>query len=583
MKRKKLNYERICLIIFSLIIFGYFIIDIPNTKSITIIGDEFGYWNAGAWLAGVDWSSVAKNNAYYSYGYGIILAPLFLIFDNSVQMYQAALVLNAFCVAVSFLLLYYIVKRLVGNERIYIVMLSAFSFMFSCNVLYFSKVTMCEIWGMTIFLLVCYAFISFADKQSWLNAFILGASAVYLFFVHQRMIGITISVIAYILYKIFLRNRRMCLVVILIVGLAMLLGNQVKGGYKDYYYSASEKSISASEEIMDIDSVDSKADINDFGGQIEKIKYILSMEGIKNIVVGICGKFLYLGSESYLLFFLGIMYMIKMIMHGSIKERNSEFFIFLLLNVFLSVIISSIFVIRSHDVRSDVIFYGRYNEQFLLLVSVLGCVSLLNGFFSKKEIAAVFVLELILGVIVVEAWLISTNAYDFNYSTVIAMADIYYQKRKMGMETVFSVFLLRAIIVGVLIQIVNHIKIQGYIKYLFVPCIVIFMGLHIYSGVKNGMLLYRTDEQETNLALAEVIEGCSSESLGYCSTEKYLAHADYMQFILKDKKITCYTTMERITDSIILSCIQDEEMNKLMEKQYYKVGESRRYILWKIY
>lgn len=583
MKLKIFNYEKILLIILSMVIFCYYLKDIPDIKSITIIGDEFGYWNAGAWFAGVDWSSVAKNNAYYSYGYGIVLAPLFFVFDNSVQMYQAALVLNAVCVVVSFLLLYNILKRLIGNGRIYIVMLSVFALMFSCNVLYFSKVTMCEIWGMMVFLFVCYFFINFGDKQSFFNAFILGASASYLFFVHQRMIGITISVFVYILYKKLLLNKRLCLTVILLMGLVILLGNQIKENYKEYYYAYNEENVLETEELLNSNLVETKAGINDFDGQIGKVKYIFSTEGIKNLTIGICGKFLYLGAESYLFLFLGILYMLKTLVHGNLKERNSEFYIFLLLNLFISVVISSIFVVRSYDIRSDVVFYGRYNEQFLLLVSALGCVGLLNRFFSKEEIAVVFMIEMILGVIIMEAWLVSTNANDFNYSTVIAMADVYYQNRQLGIQTVFNAFLLRSVSVAIIIQIINSFKVHEYIRQLFVCCIIIFMGIYIYSGVKNGMLLYRADEQETNLALAEIIEEYSGENLGYCSTEEYLTHADYMQYILKDKKIACYTSIDRMTENIVLTCIRDAEMNKLMEKQYYKVGKSRRYILWKIY
>ena len=45
----------------------------------TVMPDELGYWSAGAFFSGHLWTDVMPLSPYYSYGYGLILAPLFFL------------------------------------------------------------------------------------------------------------------------------------------------------------------------------------------------------------------------------------------------------------------------------------------------------------------------------------------------------------------------------------------------------------------------------------------------------------------------------------------------------------------------
>ena len=65
--------------------------------------DEFCYWSYAAGLAGYDWSDIASLGSYYSYGYSLILLPVFLIFKDGVIAYRAAMVVNIALLAVCFL------------------------------------------------------------------------------------------------------------------------------------------------------------------------------------------------------------------------------------------------------------------------------------------------------------------------------------------------------------------------------------------------------------------------------------------------------------------------------------------------
>ena len=45
-------------------------------NGVRIMDDEYAYWGVGAYFAGYKWESM-RYSSYYSYGYGILLLPLF--------------------------------------------------------------------------------------------------------------------------------------------------------------------------------------------------------------------------------------------------------------------------------------------------------------------------------------------------------------------------------------------------------------------------------------------------------------------------------------------------------------------------
>ena len=81
------------------------LIDMKDIMTIHIATDEFGYWTAAADFVGFDWSECASLNTYYSFGYGLVLAPLLLLIKNPIDVYKLALILNVFFIQLSFLLL----------------------------------------------------------------------------------------------------------------------------------------------------------------------------------------------------------------------------------------------------------------------------------------------------------------------------------------------------------------------------------------------------------------------------------------------------------------------------------------------
>lgn len=102
----KVNLKNMVIIFISMIVISLVNLVFTNQNyTLSNIMDEFSYISMGAYFAGYDWSSLTSIwSAYYSYGYSILLAPFFLIFDNYQYVYYAAMILNWIFLLGSFLL-----------------------------------------------------------------------------------------------------------------------------------------------------------------------------------------------------------------------------------------------------------------------------------------------------------------------------------------------------------------------------------------------------------------------------------------------------------------------------------------------
>ena len=99
---KEKNIHSIVRAILGAVIFVLVIYNISELKQICVIDDEFGYWGTSAYLSGYDWTGLSGTSPYYGYGMSFIHMWLFKMFDNSVTMYRAAIVLNGIMLVISY-------------------------------------------------------------------------------------------------------------------------------------------------------------------------------------------------------------------------------------------------------------------------------------------------------------------------------------------------------------------------------------------------------------------------------------------------------------------------------------------------
>ena len=77
------------LIIFWAIVVVKTIFNLSLSTLVQVTGaDEFGTIAGASYFAGLDWSNVVSHISYYGFGYSVLMAPIFLITDNPVVIFQ---------------------------------------------------------------------------------------------------------------------------------------------------------------------------------------------------------------------------------------------------------------------------------------------------------------------------------------------------------------------------------------------------------------------------------------------------------------------------------------------------------------
>ena len=102
----------------SLYCYYFAIICIAFIKSTVseLIPDEFGYWTYAATLSGCDWSDIVSLGSYYSFGYTLILYPIFQIFQDSIVAYRAAVTVNFLLMILAYFVLLKKYHEITGRE-----------------------------------------------------------------------------------------------------------------------------------------------------------------------------------------------------------------------------------------------------------------------------------------------------------------------------------------------------------------------------------------------------------------------------------------------------------------------------------
>ena len=352
--------------------------------------DEFGYWSYAAGLAGYDWSDIASLGSYYSYGYSLILLPVFLIFKDGVIAYRAAMVVNIALLAVCF----FILQKM--GRTFY-----AAAVVFYPTWLFYAGTTFAEILLVTLYLTTCMLLLKYLQTDNKRYMALMLAAMFYMYLVHLRAIGVLVSGTAvlllynirkYSIRKYIMRNggRKVRSVLVpaaaaaVILAVGLLMGLFIKNYWTGMVYG---------------DTADTLKNANDYAGQFEKIAYIFSIEGLKNLIISVSGKILYLGLASYGIAYFGIIYAVR-------RVREKKYFpLFVLLTTVEALMICAIYTIRPG--RVDTLTYGRYHEYVMPVLLMMGIKELGSKAVSAKRtmcrIAVMLELEAVM------TWLVTAS------------------------------------------------------------------------------------------------------------------------------------------------------------------------------
>jgi hypothetical protein len=186
-------------VIFYVLILMFALYSIFKAYGFTYFPDEFGYWMYAAKAAGYDWTNIASIGSYYSYGYSIILFPIFSLFKNAVTAYRVAVAMNFVLIGIAYFLLLRLGKDLEIKAAVAL-----------CYppLLFYAKSTMVEVLLAVMFIVICALLYSYIDKgKSYtLVGIILGL--VYIHFVHMRAVGVLLAGILTLIIYFALEKKK---------------------------------------------------------------------------------------------------------------------------------------------------------------------------------------------------------------------------------------------------------------------------------------------------------------------------------------------------------------------------------------
>lgn len=376
------NRERLVLFILSVVCFFLHINGISKVYSPFLYGEEMGYWSNAAMIAGYDWSPVIVKSGipWYSYGYSLILLPLFLIFDDMVLMYKAAIFLNAVFAVMSFGLCYGIAKRLEVRLSRYWLMLAAFCVSIYSSFLHQSTIAIVETFLYFIVWLVFWLFIRYEEKATVIRGVLLSCSVAYMYITHNRTVGI---VIAYVL---------ICII--------MLVMKKIKK--RDAFALAAPLLIFVllnKEAVAYLSQLLWKTE-NISGGDYARYSNRLfdsftSVEGFIGLVISIICKYWYVCAASFMLAIWGYIYGAEKLFQAFRSKRwtANVFSVSFYLLAYMAVFGIGCIAMKYEKItvglpyRQDILIYGRYAEcavGVLLLIGILKLFDLMNTSLKYK-------------------------------------------------------------------------------------------------------------------------------------------------------------------------------------------------------
>ena len=549
--------------------FGLYYMHITTTSSIRLVGDEFGYWSAGAWMAGIDWKEVASINFYFGYGYGIFLAPILLLPITQTLKYQIAIVLNIMFVCMVYMIIYLLLNKVsVKMSTICKVLIALCVTLYASNI-FFIQLTMPEVLILLLYWGIVYFAYQLLTELVYYKVYIYITLLVYSFSVHQRMIGIVFVGAIFLIY-LLKRNKKKIQSYIgigLFFTLLFLVVIYLKSMYRADFLSY---------------SIHGPSEVNNLSGQIDKLQKLLTISGIKDFLIGFLGKIYYACSSSYLLVPISVTYFLKILYINIKKKKINDHSImigYLILNFIIMMAIDTIFMIDYRG-RFDLLLYGRYFEFTLGPLLVLGLIILFDRKIPSLQYIWIFAIYEVL-TIFIDRMMPYDQSRSHIHINCVGIYDVLKENRAIYAVNVKIVLIFTILIslAGLIIK-KEQLKMITYI--LVCSILVVCWGGSSYSAYKNGFLSWTNISIAKEEDLAELIEEMNIKDL-YYYVENTL-NIYYLQFLLGSSPIKCLNNISEIDQlpyGTYVLTINSTNMIEESQEQYEKIANTDLIILWK--
>lgn len=377
MIEKKLNRKYLIDIIFVIFIFAVCLFNLGELNRVKVIDDEFGYWGIAARLAGYDWHDLLQQTEYYSFGYSFILIPLFLLNRLGISMsvvYKLAIILNAFFMAGTYFLVQYVIKKILTDFPDKLVQPAGFFVVLYIGYSTKTDTAWTETYLLFMFWCVIALFIRVINKPGYMRIFWLSLATANLFAIHMRSAGVVIAVIISLCFYYLIEFKKIdkkyilfSIVIAVLLAAAFVL-------FKNYVNTNIYQ--------------DAGGSTNDISKNAGRAASLMSLMGIVDLFLSMCGKLYGVVSASFLLVMLGLFFSVFYLLKKLYTDVRSKKFVwkpealtilFLTLSFFGELAVSSIFKGlkyyskgSTNVVATDSIVYGRYFEFAVGPMIILG-------------------------------------------------------------------------------------------------------------------------------------------------------------------------------------------------------------------
>lgn len=551
--------------------------------------DEVAYLSHAANFAGLDWRGLLSypGASSYSFGYSLILSPLFLFARNIFDLYRMAIIINSlFCVGI-FILLYLIGTKLNDFQisDIWIVLFSFCASMYSALVVY-SRTTLSETVLCFFVLLDIYLFILYERSGKLAQGIVLAFSIVFTYAIHNRLIMV---VVGYVLLILILKlqkkiNWENMVFILGMLAISILLYYFVKRGiYHELEFNLTEDSNSINRRVNSL------------------TKRFLDFAQYYGYLKSFFWKLWYVGIATFGLGFLGIYRAVKNII-ASLWQRSkkkcdeesftlSYFFIMLIFGslFFLTVIYgNSVGYTSAGNVKIDPLIYGRYMECVMPVLILIGLIQMWSRKDKLKEFFMFFLPVNILFWFVgyrLEQYISSLGEFRIMRFQVVGI-HIY---RLFGIESRFgfSFFIITILstLIWLIILIFTWIKENDFtvvVKASVVLAITFVFWQVGFSVVQQPIL----DDQE----------GIGEEYSQFTEIEQYICEKGFeniyaydsgnikswilLQFVLWDKGIRIVENTDHLQSGVLI--FSKEDYDKNIELEFKKLYEGEKYYILQI-
>lgn len=550
---------------------GYFV---SQSYGFLLYPDEFGYWTYAAMLAGYDWSDVVSLGSYYSYGYSLILFPIFALCKNAVIAYRVAIAANFILLVICFLMWKKLAEKLFGEEKKETCTFYAAIAVFYPSLLFYARTTLAEIVIVTLYAAICMLFYHYLEYNKKSTLIMLVLALVYIHFIHMRTIAILIAggmtLTGYYLVK--KKKLKQTLLMIAALFAAFCVGICAKEWITGHLYAASD-SVSA----------------NDYAGQLGKLAYIFTKKGMLNFAISIAGKLLYLGLASFGLAYFGIIYAIKQILKAvSDYKKGGEmntavwFHIFILLSVIGATLVNAVYTVSPG--RVDALPYGRYHEYVVPVLMIFGIREVSRTAKLIHDCLILLGMETLMTGMVV--WSLTmygqTNIHGYMMVGMSYMHDLNHFEPIPFFWKALGLGIVLTIGVTLIIRLANRCRGMEVVMTLI---LILEFALMLRAGSLYLDNSARGAYRDTRIAeRIEELEQEHTREIYYCLSDNSYELISIMQFMLRERDIQIIDrdmlSEDKIDSQAILLIDYRDPMKEALEEKYDKYLENGHFTMF---